>query len=40
MNISQSIVVIFMTGLLFILLSIVMTSLSDQLKNTENIKGK
>ena len=38
MNISQSIIVLFMTGLLFVLMAIVVTSLQEQINNILNIK--
>jgi predicted PurR-regulated permease PerM len=38
MNVSQSVIVLFMTGLLFVLLSIVVTALHDQINNVANIK--
>lgn len=38
MNISQAIVIIFMTALLFIVLAIVVTNLSEELKDVNNIK--
>ena len=38
MNVSQSVIGFFMTGILFVLLSIAITALNEQISKVENIK--